>query len=100
VAQEQFQQQELGLGQLDHPLAATDLVRDRIQGEVAVAQHLALPGAVTRAAQQRPQPGLQLAQRERLDEVVVGADVKPFDAVIDGVPGGEHEHRGAIAPLA
>ena len=47
--------------------------------------------------QQRAQPRLQLAQRERLDQVVVGARVEPRDAVVDGVARGEHQHRRPVA---
>ena len=49
------------------------------------------------APQQRAQAGVELAQRERLDEVVVGAGVEAVDAVVDRVARGEHEHRGAVA---
>ena len=57
-------------------------------------------GAVVGAAQQRPQPRLQLAQRERLDQVVVGADVEPLHAVVDRVARGKHQNRRAVAGLA
>jgi CRP/FNR family transcriptional regulator, cyclic AMP receptor protein len=49
------------------------------------------------APQQGPQPRLQLTQRERLDEIVVGAGVEPLDAIVDRVARGEHQHRRAIA---
>ena len=49
------------------------------------------------AAQQRSQPRAELLQRERLDEVVVGAGVEAFDAVGDGVARGQHQHRRAVA---
>ncbi len=74
-------------------------MRDRIEHEVGVAQHLAV-AAVARAAQQRPQARLELAQRERLDEVVVGADVEALDAIVDRVAGGQHQHRRPVAGLA
>ncbi len=45
-------------------------------------------------AQQRPHAGQQLAQRERLHEVVVGAVVEPGDAVLDTAPRREHQHPG------
>ena len=38
---------------------------------------------LARAAQQRAHAREQLAQRERLDEVVVGAGVEAGDAVVD-----------------
>ena len=49
------------------------------------------------AAQQGPQARLQLADIERLDEVVVGARVEPVDAVRDRVARGQHQDRDAIA---
>ena len=76
------------------------LVGHRVQHQIAVAQGLAVCGAVAGPAQQRPQAGLELAQRERLDEVVVGADVQPLDAVVDGVARGQHQDRGAVPGLA
>ena len=54
------------------------------------------------AAQQRAQAGEQLLALERLDEVVVGADVQALDAAVERVARGEHEDRhvavGAQAP--
>ena len=49
------------------------------------------------AAQQRPQPGQQLLQRERLGQVVVGAGVEALDPVADGVAGGEHQDGYVVA---
>ena len=56
--------------------------------------------ALAGPAQQRPQPRLELLERERLDQVVVGADVEPLDAIVDRVAGGEHQDRRAVAGLA
>src|SRR3954454_17440145 len=41
-----------------------------------------------------------LAHVERLAQVVVGAGVEPVDAVGDGVAGGEHQDRLAVAARA
>ena len=49
------------------------------------------------APQQRAQPREQLLERERLDQVVVGAGVEPADAVGHRVARGEDEHRRAVA---
>ena len=57
-------------------------------------------GVAVDPAQQGAQTRSQLAQRERLDEVVVGAGVEALDAIVDRVARGEHEHRGAVAGLA
>ena len=58
------------------------------------------PSARYGAAQQRPQPGEQLLQRERLGEVVVRAGVEALDPVADRVPRGEHEDGEVVAGLA
>ena len=96
---EQLEEQELGARELDPALSPVDLVRDRVEDEVAVAQDLALV-AVAGPAEQRPESGLQLAQRERLDQVVVGADVESGDPILDRIASGEHENRGAVTRLA
>ena len=48
------------------------------------------------AAQQRAQPRQQLLERERLDEVVVGAGVQAADPVGHGVARGQQQHRRAV----
>ena len=50
-------------------------------------------GWLARAADERPQPGDQLVEVERLGEIVVGAEVEIGDLVGRGVAGGEHQHR-------
>ena len=50
-------------------------------------------------AQQRAQARLQLAQGERLDEVVVGAGVEALDAIVDRVARGEHQHGRPVTGL-
>ena len=52
------------------------------------------------ATQEGAQAGLQLADVERLDEVVVGARVEAVDAVADGVAGGQDQDRHAVAGVA
>jgi hypothetical protein len=44
-----------------------------------------------------PAPGELLLEAERLGHVVVGAGVQPGDAALDGVAGGQHDHRDAVA---
>ena len=69
-------------------------MRGAVEHEVAEGERR--PAGVD-AAQQRAQPRVELAQRERLDEVVVGAGVEAVDAVVDRVARGEHQHRRAVA---
>jgi hypothetical protein len=52
------------------------------------------------APQQRPHASQQLAQRERLDQVVVGTRVKSRDPIVDLAARCEHQHRSAVATLA
>ena len=47
----------------------------------------------SRAAQHRPHAGGQLARRERLRHVVVGAELEPDDPVGLLAARGEHDHR-------
>jgi hypothetical protein len=53
------------------------------------------PCARLPAPDERPHPGLQLRQVERLGEIVVGADVESLDAILERIAGGEHHHRDA-----
>ena len=87
--------------ELELARAATRLPRAAVERQVGEAQRCCRPrlGRLG-AAQQRPQPRLELLQRERLDEVVVGAGVQAGDAIVDGVARGQHQHRRAIAGVA
>ena len=100
MAQEQLQEQELRAGELDQAIAAVDLVGDRVEDQIRVAQDLRARLAVPGSPQQRAEASLKLAEGEGLDEIVVGADVKALDPVIDRVSGREHEDRCAVAGLA
>ena len=73
------------------------VARGGIEREVAEAQALRRR---LHAAQERAQPGEQLAQREGLDQVVVGARVEAGHAVVDRVARGEHQDRRTVAGLA
>ena len=73
------------------PLRAVDLAgrrRDRRRPGAAVGAGRALD-----PPQQHPDPGHELARRERLGHVVVGADAEPDEQVGLVVAGGEHQHR-------
>jgi hypothetical protein len=43
--------------------------------------------------QQRAQAREQLVESERLREIVVGSRIETFDAILDSVAGGQHQHR-------
>ena len=58
------------------------LVRAQVERRSSKRARLVLV-VLAGAAQQRADAREQLAQRERLDEVVVGAGVEPGDAVVD-----------------
>ena len=49
------------------------------------------------SAQQRADPGEQLLERERLDEVVVGTGVEAVHPVAHAGARGQHQHRHAVA---
>ena len=74
-----------------------------VDGEVAELQHFALRfGIGMHAAQQRANAGNQFAGAERLDEVVVGAELQADDAVFDFALRREHDdgHVGIVANRA
>ena len=50
-------------------------------------------------AEEGPDPGEQLGEGERLDEVVVGAVVEPGDAVGETVARGQHQHPRRRLPV-
>ena len=81
--------------QVERSTLPVDALGGRIQRQLGDADVRLLGRRV--AAQQRPDPRQQLAERERLDEVVVGAGVQPVDPVADGVAGGQHQDRGPDA---
>ena len=97
-SRKQLEQRELRAGELDPPAAAADLARAAVELEVGEAHRPA--GLGLRAADEGAQPRLELLQRERLDEIVVGAGVEPRHAVVDGVARGEHQHRRPVAGRA
>ena len=95
--QQNLQDPELLAGQAQEMAAPGRLPAGRVQAQVIALQHrrqgiAAPPG-------QRPQPGHQLAERERLAQVVVGAQGQSVDPVVDRARGGQHQDpgRGGLA---
>src|SRR5262245_65344036 len=100
MLEEQLEQLELVARELEPPRAAVGLPGRAIQRQIGEAQ-LRLLALARRLgpAQERAQPRLELLERERLDQVVVGARVKARHTVVDGVARGQHQYRRAIAGL-
>ena len=71
-------------------LAAPGPLGRGVQLEVPLGQHGRAAAVVP--PRERPQPGRELQQAERLDQVVVRAGVQAADPVADLVAGGEHQH--------
>jgi len=97
VAGQALQDRELLRGHRDLLPGHADLVRAQVHGERAVLQHL--PGGLTAATQHRPDPGQQLLQPERLDQVVVGPLVQGQHPVRFLTARGHHDD-GRVAGLA
>jgi D-alanyl-D-alanine carboxypeptidase/D-alanyl-D-alanine-endopeptidase (penicillin-binding protein 4) len=51
------------------------------------------------ATRQRVEAHVHFLQRERLDQVVVGAGIEPGQLVVQRIARGEHQHRGLLARL-
>src|ERR1700722_13019654 len=94
-AHQDLQDAELGAGQRGSLAADQHLAGGRV--ELDLTDHHPGRLADLGAALQRPQPGQQLAEVERLDEVVVGARAQPGGPVRGRGPGGQHQHRRAGA---
>ena len=62
-----------------------------VEGEHAL--ELRRPAWTRGAAAQRPDAGQELGERERLQQIVVRAEVERLHARLDGVTCGQHEHR-------
>ena len=95
---EVLEQPELATGEVDRAIAPHDPPRHEVHLQIGDFQ----PEHVRRAAaaQQRADPREQLGKRERLHEVVVRAEIKSEDAILDAVASGEDQHRCVDGPLA
>ena len=94
IAGQHPQQAELLVGERHLALADPDLAPGRVDDD------LAHPAAGLRARPQAaPQHGAdprpQLRIVERLDQVIVGAEVEPANAIVVGAATGEDDHRQA-----
>ena len=93
-----MQNVELACRQLDRLPAPLDTARAGVQLHAGNAQHRRR--LAVRAAHQRPQPRGELLHAERLHQVVVGAGVEAFDAVLERVARRQDQHRCAVVPAA
>ena len=87
---------ELLRGQRDEAAVDVDLAGHRVDAQRAVlddASDAVGGGRRRRAPQHVAHPRRQLARRERLDDVVVGAELEADDAVDLVGAGGEQDHR-------
>ncbi len=75
------------------------LSTDDVDFDAAGHEHLVGFGGAVRAAQYGLDPSYELAGRERLCHVVVGAQLEPQDAVHLAVAGRQHQHgQGLLGP--
>ena len=96
---QELQELELLGGQGDRFAVDPGLASDDVDFDPAGHEHLVGLGGAVRAAQYGLDPGHQLAGRERLGHVVVGAQFEPQDAVHLAVPGRQHQHgQGLLGP--
>src|SRR5438093_7492142 len=98
LAQEELEEVELLRGQFDSGGPASHLPRSGIELHIGESQKLAR--LARRAAHQRSNPREELLDRERFDEVIVGARVEAGDTVRDRVARRQHQYRGRIPALA
>jgi hypothetical protein len=97
MADQEGQQVELANRQRHRPAGDSHLAGGRIDGHVPGAQrHGALAVAGPGPAQHAAHPGDELAGAERLDDVVVGAQLQADDPVRLVALGGQHDDRGRV----
>ena len=72
------------------------MLREALFAELAEAEHRA---RATGSPKDGGQPSLHFEQRERLGDVVVGAELKAGELVLLGGAGGEEHHGTAVAEI-
>ncbi len=97
IAHQIFEDAELLGGQLDVFVRARHLAPDAIEQQFA---HLQALGHGLAAPQPRSHAGQQLDERERLHQIVVGAELQSFDAIVHGVARAQDEDRRAGLAIA
>src|SRR6266567_1351932 len=96
VRDEQLQQGELLRAEGEHAVAAAYSAGGEVDLQVRDAVHRRCERGTP--ARQRLEPRQQLAEGERLGEVVVRPDLEPADTVVHGIERREHEDGRGHAP--
>ena len=93
--QKELQQRPFARREIDRLVVNADALGGHVDRESADRQ--AARGR-RGAAQQRAHARLEFGHRERLGQVVVGAEVEAVHAVLDRIARGQHQHAGRRAP--
>ena len=94
VEQEEAEERELLGRQVEGVTVDRGDVPGRVELDVVPAQDRAGAGGLT--AEQRPHASGELAERERLHEVVVSPVVEAGDAILHSIPSRQHQDAGSI----
>jgi len=96
--QQSFQQRHLPRGQIQRIFAHESTTCSRIEGEGAMID--ACSGHGLGPAHQGAYTGFELGELERLDQIVVSADIQTVYAIDDTVARGQNQHRnvGCASP--
>ncbi len=98
VGEEHFEQQVLDAGEVEPVAGPGCLPAQGVHAQVAEGEDAAAAlGVRAASSQQRPHPGEQLVEFERLDRVVVRPGVQAGDAIADGVARGQPEDGERVA---
>ena len=98
TAHQRLEERELLRRELDLDIPAPDLPRRRVESQIPdLDDSRPLRDA---SARERAQPSVQLRERERLREIVVGAGVESGDAILDASARSQHEHGRPDSVLA
>ena len=90
VEEQHLQHGEFAVGEVDRRALDGDAARQPVEDDAVLAEHAE---GGWRAPADRLDPRVELLHLERLDQVVVGADAKPFDAIRDAAEGSQEDHR-------
>jgi hypothetical protein len=100
VLHENLEQHKLATGEIDGRAPVVHGSSGQIELDPSMFQHRFLDRRLT--SQKRAKASEQLFQTEGLRQVIVGAKVQPFDAVLDGIPGAQNQYgfiEGRLTPL-